>query len=62
MIEQVLNSSSNISTAANTTKHSTFQNHDAPQPVRLKMLNQICNMKFDNMVTSCLHLYYMMTG
>ncbi len=56
-----MDSSTNISTAR-TNLHSTLQTHDATQQVSWEMLFQICNMKFDNMVTNCLHLSYIMTG
>ncbi len=55
MIAQILNLSSNISTVANTNKHYTLQ-------VRWELLIQICNNKFDNMVTTCLPLSYTITG
>ncbi len=58
---QVLNTSLNISTA-NTNNLTTLQKYDAPQQVRWEMLIRICNIKFDNMVTNCLTLSYIMTG
>ncbi len=61
MTAQVLNSSLNISTA-NTNNLTILKKHDAPQQLRWEMLIQICNIKFDNMVTNCLPLCYIMTG
>ncbi len=61
MTAQDLNSSLNISTA-HTNNLTTLQKYDTPQQVRWDMLIQICNIKFDNMVTNRLSLSYIMTG
>ncbi len=61
MTAHILNSLSNISNV-HTNNLTTLQKHDAPQQVRWEMLIQICNIKFDNMVTNCLPLSYIITG